>query len=212
MNDQTGSSKAEQPNVLRRRLAKGAVAAPVVLASLASKPVLAHFNGVGGVPWVCTLSGQLSGNMSGHTIESCDEGTTTRAGLTSDFSAGGLGANTIKQLFPSVGEDLFFRFDAAPNALTLQSGPGTSVATVYQVLTTNTGSLSDEDYAQRALVILLNARGLTDNSLYPLTEGQAIKLFIAACKKVNFVDTNPDINWNYGQVKAYIDLLYDGVL
>jgi hypothetical protein len=47
-------------NTARRRLAKGGLAAPVVLATLASKNALAA------APYNCTISGQLSGNTSSH--------------------------------------------------------------------------------------------------------------------------------------------------
>lgn len=51
----------EQPNQQRRRFTKGGLAAPVVLATLASKPVLgASFS------YQCTVSGKLSGNTSSH--------------------------------------------------------------------------------------------------------------------------------------------------
>ncbi len=201
MNDQTGSSKTEQPNALRRRLTKGGLAAPIVLASLASKPVLADPNL--GAPWICTLSGQLSGNMSGHTVAPCDQGATTLFGYTADFPAAGAGAHTIMQEFPQIGEDLIF---FTGSELTLSSAY--PVATIYQVLTTSSAQWSAEDYARRAFAIFLNARNIYDPSVYPLTENQAIKLFIAACKQQSFEDTNPTINWNYEQVKAYIDLLY----
>lgn len=44
----------------RRRLAKGGLAAPIVLGTLLSRPVL------GAAPYNCTISGQLSGNVSSH--------------------------------------------------------------------------------------------------------------------------------------------------
>lgn len=44
----------------RRRLAKGGLAAPIVLGTLLSRPVL------GAVPHNCTISGQISGNISSH--------------------------------------------------------------------------------------------------------------------------------------------------
>lgn len=47
-------------NEKRRRLAKGGLAAPVVLGTLMSRPVL------GAAPYNCTVSGQLSGNTSSH--------------------------------------------------------------------------------------------------------------------------------------------------
>lgn len=44
----------------RRRLAKGGLAAPIVLGTLLSRPVL------GAAPYNCTISGQMSGNVSSH--------------------------------------------------------------------------------------------------------------------------------------------------
>ncbi len=56
----------EQPNQQRRRFTKGGLAAPVVLATLASKPVLgASFS------YHCTVSGKLSGNTSSHGSDTC---------------------------------------------------------------------------------------------------------------------------------------------
>ncbi|MEO8249858.1 MAG: hypothetical protein ABI589_10850, partial [Burkholderiales bacterium] len=47
-------------NLSRRRLAKGGMAAPVVLASIASKNAFAT------APYLCTISGKMSNNMSPH--------------------------------------------------------------------------------------------------------------------------------------------------
>ena len=47
----------------RRRLAKGGLAAPIVLGTLLSRPVL------GAAPYNCTTSGQMSGNVSSHGTE-----------------------------------------------------------------------------------------------------------------------------------------------
>ena len=47
-------------NEQRRRLTKGGLAAPIVLGTLLSRPVL------GAAPYNCTISGQLSGNTSSH--------------------------------------------------------------------------------------------------------------------------------------------------
>ena len=65
MSHSNTSQKKNHPDELRRRLAKGGLAAPVVLASLASKQVL------GSTPYSCTISGQISGNMSGQVQTSC---------------------------------------------------------------------------------------------------------------------------------------------
>lgn len=60
----------ERPDPLRRRLTTGGLAIPVVLATLASKPVLG-----GGVAHHCTCSGKLSGNASSHGVaEDCKTG------------------------------------------------------------------------------------------------------------------------------------------
>jgi hypothetical protein len=61
------------------------------------------------------------------------------------------------------------------------------------------------------LVLLLNAKGLSDTSTYPLTEFQARLLFKSAADPAHpqFVDTNPNVTWNYNpDVKNYIDVLY----
>jgi hypothetical protein len=50
----------DRPDVLRRRLTRGGLSIPVVLATLGSRPVL------GAAPYNCTISGQMSGNTSSH--------------------------------------------------------------------------------------------------------------------------------------------------
>ncbi len=52
-------------NEQRRRLAKGGLAAPIVLGTLLSRPVL------GAAPHNCTISGQMSGNVSTHVQGVC---------------------------------------------------------------------------------------------------------------------------------------------
>ncbi|MCU0811060.1 MAG: hypothetical protein MUE59_08495 [Thiobacillaceae bacterium] len=63
MNKSTESkAKDTQPQVneQRRRLTRGGLAAPIVLGTLLSRPVL------GAAPYNCTISGKLSGNTSSH--------------------------------------------------------------------------------------------------------------------------------------------------
>ena len=63
MNESTESKVPDtqpQVNEQRRRLTRGGLAAPVVLGTLLSRPVL------GAAPYNCTISGQLSGNVSSH--------------------------------------------------------------------------------------------------------------------------------------------------
>jgi hypothetical protein len=50
---------SDLPDPGRRRFTRGGLVAPVVLGSLISKPVLGQT-----IPYVCTVSGQMSGNVS----------------------------------------------------------------------------------------------------------------------------------------------------
>jgi hypothetical protein len=63
------NNEANRPPIdqSRRRLTKAGLAAPAVLGTLASGKVL------GAAPWKCTISGQVSGNMSGHELEACNK-------------------------------------------------------------------------------------------------------------------------------------------
>ena len=183
----------------RRRLAKGGLAAPVVIGTVLSRPVL------GATPWTCTISGQLSGNMSGHETETCALGKSHSA-LTGEYATV---PDKILAQFPLLVNDYIFK-DLSTLALTLTSVPGTNVpATIHEVLSASL--IGELLYAQRALVLLLNAKGLSDTSTYPLTEFQARLLFISAANPTHpqFVDTNPNVTWNYNpDVKSYIDVLY----
>ena len=182
----------------RRRLAKGGLAAPVVIGTLLSRPVL------GATPWKCTVSGQLSGNVSGHETETCTALGKSHSILTSEYAA--LAPTTILAQFHLLVNDYIFKDSGG--LLTLTSA-GNTAATIQEVLS---ASLAGELlYAQRALVLLLNAKGLSDTSTYPLTEFQARLLFISAANPTHpqFVDTNPNVTWNYTtDVKNYIDVLY----
>jgi hypothetical protein len=61
------ASDSHQPvNEQRRRLAKGSLAAPIVIGALMSRPVLGA-----DTPHNCTISGQMSGNVSTHVQGTC---------------------------------------------------------------------------------------------------------------------------------------------
>ncbi len=200
MNTPTESSpQATSPKIdpLRRRLAKGSLAAPVVIGTLLSRPVL------GATPWKCTVSGQLSGNVSGHATETCASLGKSHATLTGEYNGV---ADTILTQFPLLVSDYIFKDSGG--LLTLTSA-GNVAATIHEVLSASLAG--DLLYAQRALVLLLNAKGLSDNSTYPLTEFQARQLFKSAADPAHpaFTDTNPNVTWNYNpDVKNYIDVLY----
>lgn len=177
----------------RRNLTKAGLAVPAVLGTLASRPVLAN------VPWKCTISGQVSGNVSGHESETCNSLGSSHADLTSSYSSS---TDTLSDLFP--GLTVYFHWNSSTNSLT--TAPGDPEATIPQIL----GSIppSGLEYAQKAVVLLLNAKSIADTSLYPLTEFQAKNLYIAAATGGSYNDTNPPVNWANAQVNYYIDLLY----
>lgn len=197
MNDPVSKPSAGQPDALRRKLTKGGLAAPVVLATLASKPVL------GAVPWNCTISGQISGNVSGHGENNCDT-----VGLGQDALAASYSGNKknilISTVFPDLTTPYFFK---QGNILTTTNT--NTVASIYDILTMPAPSTFE--YAPKALTLLLNAKNIQDTSIYPLTEFQAKKLFVSAADPNHpaFTDTNPNISWPYNPtVMNYIELLW----
>jgi len=197
MSDQTNIPKSDKPNEFRRRLAKGGLAAPIVLASLASKPVLAIPSNPGPAPYTCTISGQLSGNTSSHDVVSCNtlgQGQSEWLAIPYDSS------NTAT--LSAFGVPDYFFFDGT-NLSTTNSYP---VATIHQIL--SLPAPSGLESAKKAVVLLLNAKTITDPTIYPLTESQAQRLYIAAATHTPFIDSNPDVNWDTAHVSAFIDLLY----
>lgn len=205
MTDRPSKPDTKQPDALRRKFAKAGVAAPIVLATLASKPVL------GAVPWTCTISGQLSGNTSGHESESC---TALQDAKTKDvFAADTLIAtgDKISDAFPGVADHIYI--DVGDGLTTANTG---TVATISQILNKPTPSTFETsyelvEYTQKALVLLLNARNIADTSIYPVTEAQATGLFKTAADAAAhpiFHDSDPDVDWDLAHVKAYIDLFF----
>lgn len=194
------TTQTSQIDANRRRLTKAGLAVPAVLGALASRPVLAN------VPWKCTISGQVSGNMSGHELETCTTLGDGQSVLATKYSADSNNVTPnkrtrISDLFSDLTTDYFF-LDG--NSLTATAT--NNVATIYEILSkTAPSSLL---YAQRALVLLLNAKSIGDTTLYPVTEFQAKKLYVAAATQASYQDTNPTLTWSYGEVTYYIDLLW----
>jgi hypothetical protein len=180
-------------NESRRRLTKAGLAVPAVLGTLASKPVLAA------VPWKCTVSGQVSGNVSGHAMETCTSLGNGHAALTAATAGSTDTLNSAFGLTPPY----FFWNEPSMSLTTDNSDPE---ATIHQILA-NSPPTGLQD-AQKALVLLLNANGITDPTLYPLMENQAKSLYVAAATGTAFSDSNPPVFWTNAEVKDYIDLLY----
>lgn len=194
-NEHDKTNEMPPVNEARRKLTRAGLAIPAVLGTLASKPVLAN------VPWKCTISGQVSGNVSGHEQETCTSQGQGRATLLTDYQGT---ATKLSDLFP--GLTVYFRWKDSPSPGALTTIPGKPEATISQILANI--APSGLEYAQKAVVLLLNAKSIHDTSIYPLAESQAIKLYVAAATGGTFNDTNPTVDWSNVQVRYYIDLLY----
>lgn len=205
MTDQSSKSGTERPDALRRKLTKGGLAAPVILATLASKPVL------GAVPWTCTISGQLSGNTSGHESETC----TTFTGAKTKAEWAGIytpphpdAAKKLSELFTGLADYIYTDGSNLSAYNTAPGSPGTTAASIDQILHLSVPTALE--YGVKAVVLLLNAKHLTDTSNYPLTESQARGLYVSAANPDHppFVDSDPDVTWLYTpDVISYINLL-----
>ncbi len=213
MNDPITKPTASQPDALRRRLTKGGLAAPVILSSLVSKPVLAN-------AWTCTISGQMSGNVSGHESETCDALGKTHSALSTSAYPDGYPAGDTKTLAAEFsGLTNYFFTDGtylynsdSPDPASVCTG--CQVASIHQILTLPYAA-GFNAYAVKAVVLLLNAKDKTDTSLYYITESQARGLYYSAANPLHpdFTDSDPDVTWQYDaavgpDVKSYIDVLY----
>lgn len=173
MNDNSAPS-----NPARRRLAKGGLAAPVVLASLSSKNAFAA-----ALPYHCFVSGKLSNNMSpyGPNAQTKNDACvlpqsrpSVQAGLQNNPS-------TFSSVF---GIPIYVDKDGQ---LTLSARAGQTRmnrdATLYDVLTLPSGSnpVPMLDTLQRAVVIYQNAQNFPPpNALVPLTFSQVAAMTRAA--------------------------------
>lgn len=223
---------AEPPlqNPSRRRWARAGMAAPVVLGSLASQPVL----GTTTRYW-CTISGKLSGNVSNHentlnckTLgkspgywknKSWPAGFTKGTLPSNSCSFSGGAAGTAFNGYMSGGKTLASGFKMKPTTDmcrivdATESGYGslTLNATMLQVLNTG-GGLNDTVIASlgRATVAsLLNAVAFGGNGPddYPLTQAKIIEMFNAVYLGGTY-QVNPSVSWNRDQVRNYFESLY----
>ncbi len=218
-----GKSPEVRPQVdeQRRRLTKGGLAAPIVMGTLLSRPVL------GAAPHNCTISGQLSGNASPRgtpvnckTLGRSPEYWKTHQTWPAPFAWGAPapgecpGQNTTGTLFNGFtinGATLEIAFKCKDGAvldpMASNFNTVTSAATMLQVLNTG-GGLNDTTIAAlgRATVAsLLNSVFYAPN--YPLTPEKVIAMFNAVYKGGSYY-VNPTTPWNRDQVKAYFESLY----
>jgi hypothetical protein len=210
----------------RRRFAAAGTAAPIVLGSLVSKPVLAS------APYGCSISGQMSGNTSAHqgavtcstlgqppaywkmqtswpagllagTLpnDNCNFGSSSNKGTVfNGFSVAGTAALT--SAFMSK------QYASVCKVFDLGEGfPGGSVAaTLLQGLATE--GIDDrpaKSLGRAAIASLLNA--ILHGSDYPLTAKQVIDMYNAVCSGGTY-KVNASTSWTAAQVQAYFASLY----
>lgn len=200
----------------RRRLAKGGLAVPVVLATLASK------NALSAVPYQCMISGKISGNNSPNgpaTAESCKLGKSGRTWLNElSDTPGTSGARKLADLYPpGTFSDVY---DFKPSSLRIiaaNSDPATPRATINQILRYGAGSPTPPNlgYGKKALVLYLNAEMLngamgTAHDFYPLTTTEAKDIFNAIVANTGYSGTTSlgPFTWTNTELRSYIDLLY----
>lgn len=196
--DSQAQENRPQINQQRRRLAKAGLAAPVVVGTLLSRPVL------GAAPHNCTISGQLSGNVSTHVQGVCSTlGASPTTWKTKTSSLVNKDA-----IFKELGfVDTYWVQNGNNNLIKPSGSTNDSAATLQQVLA-NTESTSSPPLnlplGRAAVASYLNAIEYAPN--YPLSTAQVVAMFNAVIGGGSYDPTG--VNWNATQVKAYFDSLY----
>ncbi len=212
----------DRPNLLRRRLARGGLAGTVVLGSLISKPVL----GAPGlsVPQHCTISGQMSGNMSprvGDDVLCSSLGLSPSAwrdnpSWPAAVTRGDLPVVTTPPSFPYPfanigtlfnafsGLSTSFRYNNA-GVVANNTSLATRAASIRQVLaTTNAGAAFV--FGREAAAAVLNSFGTV--GAYPLTTAQVVAMYNAVHTGAGTYPVNATTNWTRAQVQAYWQQLH----
>ena len=189
----------------RRRLTKGGLVAPVVIGTLLSRPVL------GAAPYNCTISGQISGNVSAHgPDQSCilGDAPSTWAALStwpSPYTPGTqFNATTSYGAFANAYRR---KTEAGTTYLVNTSATGTQPATLKDVLTLPASSSNpppNPELGKAAVASLLNAVKYAPD--YPLTPGQVIEMFNATYNGGTY-NVNGTVLWNAATVLAYFKSL-----
>lgn len=191
----------------RRRLAKVGVAGSIILSSLISKGALA-------VPYRCTVSGQVSGNLSpvGRGTTNCDVGLSPAEWTTNVSNGTFIGTNgvlTSAQFNTVFGN----HFNVLSNQIVPHGTVGSAPATLMQVLTLSAGlgmTAAKLDFGRLAVATLLNRRATAG---FPLTELQVIDMFNATADGVGTYNYNGalDVAMNRTDVSNYWTYLITGV-
>jgi hypothetical protein len=195
----------QRPNALRRRLTQGGLAAPVVLATLASKPVL------GAAPYHCTISGQMSGNFTSHpSAVNCDTLGDTPDDWAKLMTWVGTAPYEPTTVFQTVFANAYKRkTESGTLYLVAATTNGSQDATLLNVLTLPASTANPPPnplLGQAAVASLLNAA--KNGTKYPLTTAQVIAMFNATYPNGGMYPVNSSVSWGASQVLTYLESLY----
>lgn len=215
-------------NAGRRRFARAGAAAPVVLGTLASQPVLATGGGATKPPYHCTISGQMSGNLS-RKPDSTDCKTVGRspgywknhawpAGVKGSLPASGsctmAQGTSLGTLFSATFRHAFSRKTANDKCVIYDmrqrafNSTASSSASMLEVLNYG-GGLNEKNLkalGRSAVASWLNAHefGLA----YPLTAVKVVEMFNAVAPTGGKYRVNASTQWDADQVQTYFQSLY----
>lgn len=219
----------------RRRFARAGAAAPVVLGTLVSKPVLAtEIEKL----YHCSISGQVSGNISAHVKDpgycktlgrspgywknhlswpggivsgtlpsgSCSFSGGTKGTAFNGYSSGGATFGDAFRRKSIDSNSLCKVFDCAEGTA-YSNIPADRKATMLEILNTG-GGLNESSLkalGRATVAALLNA--LAYGEAYPLTAAQVITMFNAVYKGGVYM-ANGTVPWNADKVKAFFESTY----
>ncbi|MBI1283120.1 MAG: hypothetical protein GC183_02135 [Thiobacillus sp.] len=187
----------------RRRLSKVGLAAPVVLGTLLSRPVL------GAAPYNCTISGQMSGNVSSH-------------GEPVSCATLGLSPGYWKEhpnlWSPFLSTGLFKSVFANAYAFKIRNPTTTDIApagtngwtpdpTLLHVLQSRGGLRPNLNYPSLGRAAVASWLNAYHRPNYPLTQAEVIAMFNAVYNGGNYY-VNASVHWDASQVMTYFESLY----
>lgn len=201
----------------RRQFARAGLAAPIVLGSFISRPVL------GAVPYQCTVSGQVSGNLSrpsdiavckvGESLTTwqsstpwpsqINKGTLPNNGC--NFPPGQGGKGTAFNGFSQSGTQLLASVFYNSSDCTVTTTVSNNAATMLQVLHTTDSRLQFQ-LGRATVVSLLNFYKYGAGT-YPVSDAVIIAMFNATHNGGSYM-VNGSVPWNIGQVIQYLESLY----
>ncbi len=193
----------QAPDLSRRRFTKGGLAAPVVLATLASKPVL-------GASYHCTVSGKISGNTSAPhgdgscTVSGAKTADTWRNTPISQWPAEAKNdAGTSSRSFKNTPKNGSLKFS------NVYKKPDNADARLMDVLTSNLkAGAPNPELGKEAVAAMLNALsldGLGGPTHFPISATEVARLFNAVVNggTVEPTATYPGKRWGATEVLTY---------